>query len=51
MKAKRRGRLGRYTEGKEIDQRFVAMGYIEVEVATKKFQMPGKQEAPRKQQE
>ena len=40
----------RYTEDQEIEQRCVAMGDGELGVATRKSQMPGKQEAPRTQQ-
>jgi hypothetical protein len=39
-----------YTEGQEIEQRYVAMGDGELGVATRKSQMIGKQEAPRTQQ-
>ena len=37
-------------ESQVIEQRYVAMGDGELGVATKKTQMPGKQEAPRTQQ-
>jgi hypothetical protein len=37
----------RCTEGQEIEQRCVAVGDGELEVATRKFQMPEKQEPPR----
>ena len=40
-------RCGRSTEGQEIEQRCVAMGDGELGVATRKSQMPGKQEPPR----
>ena len=40
-------RWRRCTEGQGIEQRSVAMGDAEVEVATRKSQMPGKQEPPR----
>ena len=40
-------RWRRCTEGQEIEQRCVAMGDEELGVATRKFQMPGKQEPPR----
>ena len=43
-------RWRRCTEGQEIEQRCVAMGDGELGVATRKPQMPGKQEAPRTQQ-
>jgi hypothetical protein len=36
-----------YREDQEIEQRCVAMGHGELRVATKKSQMPGKQEPPR----
>ena len=42
-------RWKRCTEGHEIEQKYVAMGDGELEVATRKFQMPGKQETPRTQ--
>jgi hypothetical protein len=50
---KKRGRIRyrrrwwRCTEGQEIEQRCVAMGNGELGVATRKSQMPGKQEPPR----
>jgi hypothetical protein len=45
---KERGGDGRkYREGQEIEQRCVAMGDGELEVVTRKSQMPGKQEPPR----
>ena len=50
---KKRGRIRygrrwrRCTEGQEIEQRCVAMGDGELGVATRKSQMPGKQEPPR----
>jgi hypothetical protein len=47
---KKRGRISygrRCTEGQEIEQRCVTMGYGELGVATRKFQMPGKQKPPR----
>ena len=50
---KKRGRIkyGRkwrkYKEGEEIEQRCVAMGDRELGVATRKSQMPGKEEPPR----
>jgi hypothetical protein len=37
----------RCTEGQEIEQRSVAMGDGEMVVATRKSQMPGKQDHPR----
>ena len=37
----------RSTEGQEIEQRCVAVGDGELGVATRKSQMPGKQEVPR----
>ena len=37
-------------EGREFDQRCVGMGDGELEVATRKSQMPGKQEPPRTSQ-
>ena len=40
-------RWRRCTEGQEIEQRCVAMGDGELGVATRKSQMPGKQEPPR----
>jgi hypothetical protein len=40
-------RWKRCTEGQEIEQRCVAMGNGELEVVTRKSQMPGKQEPPR----
>jgi hypothetical protein len=40
-------RWGRCTKGQEIEQRCVAMGDGELVVATRKSQMPGKQEPPR----
>jgi hypothetical protein len=44
----RTGRRGRRcTEGQEIEQRCVAMGDGELGEATRKSQMPGKQETPR----
>jgi hypothetical protein len=43
-------RLGRCTEGQEIEQRYVAMGDGELGLATRKSQMPGKQEALRTSQ-
>ena len=56
-KRRRRGEKGvrirygrrwrRCTEGQEIEQRCVAMGDGELGVATRKSQMPGKQEPPR----
>ena len=42
-------RWRRCTEGQEIEQRCVAMGDGELGIATRKSQMPGKQEAPRTQ--
>jgi hypothetical protein len=33
--------------GEEIEQRYIAMGDEELGVATKKFQMPEKQEPPK----
>jgi hypothetical protein len=35
--------------GQEIEQRFIAKGYGELEIANRKSQMPGKQEALRPQ--
>jgi hypothetical protein len=50
-KKRRRSRYGkrwrRCTEGQEIEQRCVSMGDEELGVATRKSQMPGKQEPPR----
>ena len=52
-RGKREGRIcyarrwERCTEGQEIEQRCVAMGDGELGVATRKSQMPGKQEPPR----
>jgi hypothetical protein len=43
-------RQERCTQGQEIEQRCVAMGDGELGIATRKSQMPGKQEAPRTQQ-
>jgi hypothetical protein len=43
-------RLGWSTEGQEIEQRCVAMGNGELGVATRKLQIPRKQETPRTQQ-
>jgi hypothetical protein len=40
-------RQGRGKDGQEIKQRYIAMGERELEVATRKSQMPGKQDAPR----
>ena len=40
-------RWSRCTEGQEIEQRCVAMGDGALGVATRKSQMPGKQEPPR----
>jgi hypothetical protein len=48
--ARCRMRLGRHTVGQEIEQRCVAVGDVELEVDTRKSQMPGKQEAPRTHQ-
>jgi hypothetical protein len=53
-RGKRRGRI-RYgrrwreicREGQKIEQGYVGMGDGELGVATRKFQMPGKQEPPR----
>ena len=42
-------RRGRCTEGQEIEQTCIAMEDGELGVATRKSQMPGKQEAPRTQ--
>jgi len=42
-------RQGRCTEGQQIEQRCVAMQDGELVVATRKSQMPGKQETPRTQ--
>jgi hypothetical protein len=39
----------RYTEGRETEQRCVAMGNGELEVAIRKSKMPKKQEAPKTQ--
>jgi hypothetical protein len=36
-----------YTQGQEFEERCVAMGDGELGVATRKSQMPGKQEVPR----
>jgi hypothetical protein len=41
--------MGWYTEGHEYEQRCIIIGDVELEVATKKSQMQGKQEAPRTQ--
>ena len=52
-KEKRRGRIRydrrwrRCTVGQEIKQRCVAIGHGELGVATRKSQMPGKEEPPR----
>jgi hypothetical protein len=43
-------RRGRSSEGQEIKQRCLAVGDGEQGVATRKSQMPAKQEAPRTQQ-
>ena len=43
-------RCGRCAEGQEVEQRCVAMGDGELEVATSKSQVLGKQEFPRTQQ-
>jgi len=40
----------RSTDAQEIEQRCAAIGDKELGVATRKFQMPGKQEVPRTQQ-
>jgi hypothetical protein len=40
-------RRGRSTEGQEIEQRCVVVGDEELGIATRKSQIPGKQEAPR----
>ena len=40
---------GRNTEGQEIEQRCIAEGVGGLGVFTRKFQIPGKQEAPRTQ--
>ena len=45
IKYKKRWR--RYTEGQEIEQSCAAIGDGELGVATRKSQMPGKQECPR----
>ena len=56
-KGEKRGRIRygrrwrRCTEGQEIEQRCVAMGDGELGVATRKSQMPGKQEPPRTPQD
>jgi hypothetical protein len=42
-----RRRWRRCTEGQEIEQRSVAMGNGELGIATRKSQMPGKQEPSR----
>jgi hypothetical protein len=39
-------RWSKYTDGQEVEQRYVAMRYGKQEIATRKSQMPGKQEAP-----
>jgi hypothetical protein len=44
------GRWRRCTEGLEIEQNCVAMGKGELRVATRKSQMPEKQEPPRTSQ-
>jgi len=41
---------GGSSEGQEIEQRHVAAGDEELGIATRKSQMPGKQESPRTQQ-
>jgi hypothetical protein len=41
------GRWRRCTEGQKIEQRYVTMRAGELGVATRKSQMPGKQEPPR----
>jgi hypothetical protein len=41
--------MGRSTEPQEIKWRCIAVGDGELEVATRKSQMPGKQETPRTQ--
>jgi hypothetical protein len=43
-------KMGRRTEGQEIEWRSIAMGGGELGVATRKSQMLGKQEAPRSHQ-
>ena len=53
-RGKERGRircrkLGRHSEGQEVEQGCVAMGDGELGIAITKSQMPGKQEAPRTQ--
>jgi hypothetical protein len=42
--------VGRSTEGQKIEQSYIAVRGRELWVATKMFQMPGKQEALRTQQ-
>ena len=42
-------RLERCREGHKIEQRCIAVGDWELGIATRKSQMPGKQEAPRTQ--
>jgi hypothetical protein len=44
-------RLGRCTEGQDIEQRLVAMGNGQLGLAKGKSQMPGKHKAPRTQWE
>jgi hypothetical protein len=43
------GKQGRCTEGQNIKQRCITIGYGELEVVNRKFQIPGNQEAPRSQ--
>ena len=44
------GDEGRCTEGQEVEQKCVAVGDGDLGLATRKSQIPGKQEAPRTQQ-
>jgi hypothetical protein len=41
--------MGESIEGQEIEQRFVGVGDGELGMASRKSQMPGKQEVPRTQ--
>ena len=42
-------RVGRSTEGNDIEQKYAAVGDWELGIATRKSQMSGKQEVPRTQ--
>jgi hypothetical protein len=46
----RYGKKRRFTEGQEIEQRYVVEGDGELGVDTRKSEMPGKQKVPRTQQ-